>query len=141
MRIIAVIFWVIAVSLLVYALVTVDNSKDVGTTLQILGFFALLILGVLFWVSVGEDGRDRAMKLGEPLEAVIIEVEDTSISSHGLPQLKFTLEVASPDSGTARIELKERVPMSKLGSVKKGEKLVVKRDPEDESKIYVDWQA
>ena len=103
-------------------------------------FFIILPLLILIYYKIGNDREMHLVQNGIKGEAKILNVNQTGMYVNNLPQVKFLLQITTPDTESYQVEHKEVVNMIDLGSIRVGAVLPVFVDPQNPKKILLSYR-
>lgn len=83
----------------------------------------------------GEGEAKRIRKVGQPAEALVIEVWDTNWTMNNNPVVAFRLEVRPPAGEPYEVETKGVVSRVHIPQIQPGAVLPVAIDPKDPTKV------
>lgn len=83
----------------------------------------------------GEGEAKRIRRVGQPAEALVLEIRDTGITLNDDPIVAFRLEVRRPGSAPYVVETRGRVGRLDVPQVQPGAVLPVAVDPSDPGKV------
>lgn len=122
---------------------SIENNGDVSILLAILGVFALvIIIGSLFFAARKYFRQlvqtKDLLQNGELAEALVLELIGTGSSVNHDPQVILHLEVYPPERNPYQAEVKFYVSRLKVSQVQPGNRVAVKIDRQDASKVAVE---
>ncbi len=109
---------------------------------SIFALIFILVFGGVYW-SVFRPMmiQSRLLKTGLSAKAVIKELSDTGVTVNNAPQVKLVLEVFPPMGAPYLVETKMLISRLQTSMFQPGMELAVKIDPDDKSKVAVDFSA
>ena len=124
--------------LFVYAGFATPDGRGAGfLTGGILGGIGLIFLAV----GRGAARRDRLHDTGLHGTATIVGIFQTGLWANNNPVAVLTLDVQVEGYPSYRIKHREVVPQVMLGRLATGAALPVSVDPDNPSKVVIDWQS
>ena len=89
----------------------------------------------LFLPSLAESNRIR--EVGAAAEAEILKMSQTGYYLNQSPEVRFELKVYKPDGTTYIAVTDEYVSLVQLGELRRGARIAVKIDPNEDSKVAI----
>src|SRR5688500_4807050 len=108
-------------------------------TAGILGLVGLALLAWANKMSKGLAEADRLRESGVQGHARVVAMEQTGMSMNDNPLIEMDLDVTLPGRQPYRVHHKDWVPLMMLGTLGGGAALPVRVDPQDPSKILIEW--
>jgi len=103
--------------------------------------FGLLIMFVVLKQAGVMGPRKKVLATGTPGQALIMGVAPTGTVINEINYVvKFQLRVQLPGRDTYDVETRETVPITSMGAITPGTQVGVKVDPQDQTKVFIDWQ-
>lgn len=120
-----------------------ENNGDISILIGVLVVFAVLVIGGSLIFKMRKYFQETAqindlLKNGEPAEAVVLKLAGTGSSINHDPQVILQLEVYPPERDSYQAEVKFYVSRLRISQVQPGNRIAVKINRQDQSKIAVD---
>ena len=103
------------------------------------------VVGIFLFMAKKRQENQQLVATGMPGQAMIVQMGDTGVRINNQPRLSLTLDV-HPVQGMShfaafRTTHETTVPMMAMARVAPGTTVPVKLDPQNPSRLTIDWSA
>jgi hypothetical protein len=126
----------------VFVVVALTVPAAAGGMWLTAGILGVVGLGLLVWaskMSKGLEEADRLREVGLEGTARIVSAEQTGMYMNENPLVEMDLDVTVGGRPPYRVHHKDWIPLIMLGTLSSGLALPVRVDPQDPSKVLIDW--
>lgn len=121
----------------------VKNNDDISILIIVLVVFALVVIGGSLIFKMNKYFQEVArikslLENGELAEAMVLKLDGTGASISHNPEVILRLEVYPPERDSYQAEVKFYVSNLRIPQIQPGNRVTVKIDREDQSKVAVD---
>jgi hypothetical protein len=97
----------------------------------------LLVIGIV--LAVKSKGTRKIVESGIAGTGTVVAADETGMTVNDQPMLVFTLDIEAPTLAPYRATSRSTVPFLAVSQLSQGMKLPVKIDPDNNQKVYIDW--
>jgi hypothetical protein len=97
----------------------------------------MLVIGIV--LAVRSKKTRRVIESGITGTGTLVSVDETGVRVNDQPMLMFHLDIEAPGLPPYRATSRATVPFLAMSSLTQGMKLPVKIDPENQQKVFIDW--
>lgn len=121
------------------------------------GIFGAILTAVISLIGVGitvavvwkvvvpllnaQGAKQQLLQSGVPAQVRVVAARETGMTVNDRPMLQLTLEVQVQGRAVYQTQVQELVPLMAMGLLSSGQPLAARVDPNDPSKVAIDWSG